>query len=122
MSPKVSFPIKFILSLLLLVLTLVVSFVFGAADISLKEVWLALFSTSSSDGIGIIREIWLPREIAAIFVGAALAFHFSFHSCRQLFWHHDCLFYWSSGRCRFSIWHRCCEKRRLFAVSDCNRF
>lgn len=73
MSPKVSFPIKFILSLLLLVLTLVISLIFGAADISLKEVGLALFSTSSSDGIGVIREIRLPREIAAIFVGAALA-------------------------------------------------
>ncbi|WP_298831384.1 iron ABC transporter permease [uncultured Planococcus sp.] len=73
MSPKVSFPIKFILSLLALVLTLIVSLIFGAADISLKEVGLALFSTSSSDGIGVIREIRLPREIAAIFVGAALA-------------------------------------------------
>lgn len=73
MSPKVSFPIKFILSLLLLVLTLVISLIFGAADISLKEVGLALFSTSSSDGIGVIREIRMPREIAAIFVGAALA-------------------------------------------------
>ncbi|EIM06240.1 iron compound ABC transporter permease [Planococcus antarcticus DSM 14505] len=73
MSPKIPFPIKFILSLLLLVLTLIVSLIFGAADISLKEVGLALFSTSSSDGIGVIREIRLPREIAAIFVGSALA-------------------------------------------------
>lgn len=73
MSPKASFPIKFILSLLLLALTLVVSLIFGAADISLKEVGLALFSTTSSDGIGVIREIRLPREIAAIFVGSALA-------------------------------------------------
>ena len=73
MSPKVPFPFKFAISLILLVMALVASLIFGAADISLKEVWLALFSTSSSDGIGVIREIRLPREIAAIFVGAALA-------------------------------------------------
>ena len=73
MSPKIPFPIKFILSLLVLALTLVASLIFGAADISLKEVGLALFSTTSSEGIGVIREIRLPREIAAIFVGAALA-------------------------------------------------
>lgn len=73
MTPKIPFSIKLILSFVLLVLTLVVSLIFGAADISLKEVGLALFSTFSSDGIGVIREIRLPREIAAIFVGAALA-------------------------------------------------
>ncbi|WP_157886533.1 FecCD family ABC transporter permease [Planococcus versutus] len=73
MNPKIPFPVKFILSLFLLVLTLIVSLIFGAADISLKEVVLALFSTRFSDGIGVIREIRLPREIAAIFVGAALA-------------------------------------------------
>ncbi len=73
MTPKIPFSIKLILSFVLLVLTLVVSLIFGAADISLKEVGLALFSTSSSDGIGVIREIRLPREVAAIFVGAALA-------------------------------------------------
>jgi iron complex transport system permease protein len=47
--------------------------VLGAADISVKEVWLALTSNVSTDAITIIREIRLPREIAAIFVGAALA-------------------------------------------------
>ncbi|ANU14523.1 ABC-type Fe3+-siderophore transport system permease component [Planococcus halocryophilus Or1] len=73
MTPKIPFPIKLTLSFILLALTLMVSLIFGAADISLKEVGLALFSTSSSDHIGVIREIRLPREIAAIFVGAALA-------------------------------------------------
>jgi iron complex transport system permease protein len=49
------------------------SMIFGAADISATDVWLALSSDAAGDKINIIREIRLPREIAAIFVGAALA-------------------------------------------------
>jgi iron complex transport system permease protein len=51
----------------------IVAMVFGAADLSLKDVWLALTSSASGEKLSIIREIRLPREIAAIFVGAALA-------------------------------------------------
>lgn len=51
----------------------VVACVFGAADTTVKDVWLALTSNATSNKISIIREIRLPREIAAIFVGAALA-------------------------------------------------
>jgi iron complex transport system permease protein len=47
--------------------------VFGAAEVSLKDVWDAVFTTSGSEKANIIREIRLPREVAAIFVGAALA-------------------------------------------------
>lgn len=61
------------ISLLALVLAFVVSMVFGAADVSLKNLWLALFSDSTGQQISVIREIRLPREVAAIFVGAALA-------------------------------------------------
>jgi len=50
-----------------------VAMTFGAAEISAKEVWLALTSAATNDSITMIREIRLPREIAAIFVGAALA-------------------------------------------------
>lgn len=50
-----------------------ISLVFGAADISVRDVWLALVSSTSNDQISIIREIRLPREVAALFVGAALA-------------------------------------------------
>ena len=42
---------------------------FGAADISIKDVWLALSSSSVNEQISIIRDIRLPREIAAVFVG-----------------------------------------------------
>jgi iron complex transport system permease protein len=58
---------------LLFISAFVVAMVFGAADIAVKDVWLALTSTTSGEKITIIREIRLPREIAAIFVGAALA-------------------------------------------------
>lgn len=45
----------------------------GAADTSLREVWLALTSNTAGDKLSMIREIRLPRETAAIVVGAALA-------------------------------------------------
>ena len=70
-----SFPFiyKFILSILLLFGAFFLSMVFGAADTTIKQVWLALTSTVKTDTIIMIREIRLPREIAAIFVGAGLA-------------------------------------------------
>ena len=49
------------------------SMVFGAADTSVKEVWLALVSDVKTDTIVMIREIRLPREIGAIIVGAGLS-------------------------------------------------
>ncbi|GAA0316849.1 iron ABC transporter permease [Bacillus carboniphilus] len=64
---------KFIGITLLFVATFFVSMIFGAADTSVKEVWLALTSEVKTDTITMIREIRLPREIAAIFVGAGLA-------------------------------------------------
>lgn len=70
-----SFPFifKFILSILLLIGAFFLSMVFGAADTTIREVWLALTSTVKTDTIIMIREIRLPREIAAIFVGAGFA-------------------------------------------------
>ncbi|WP_335870959.1 FecCD family ABC transporter permease [Bacillus sp. 2205SS5-2] len=69
----VPFYLKLFLSILGLLAMFIVSMVFGAADISTKDVWLALFSSVENEHILIIREIRLPREVAAIFVGAALA-------------------------------------------------
>jgi iron complex transport system permease protein len=69
----IPFAIKLILGFLTFMGMFVIAMIFGAADISVKDVWLALTSTASGDKISIIREIRLPREIAAIFVGAALA-------------------------------------------------
>lgn len=70
---NITFLFKFILGLIVFIGMFAFAMVFGAADISLKEVWLALTSSATGDKILIIREIRLPREIAAIFVGAALA-------------------------------------------------
>jgi iron complex transport system permease protein len=50
-----------------------IAMVLGAADTTFKDVWLALFSNQTSEKILILQEIRLPREVAAIVVGAALA-------------------------------------------------
>lgn len=73
MINKTPFFLKFGLSVLLFILMFIAAIVFGAADISLKDVWLSLFSSTTNDSIAVIREIRLPREVAAIVVGAALA-------------------------------------------------
>ncbi len=64
---------KLILAILAFICMFFVAMVLGAADIKIIDVWLALTSNSTGEKISIIREIRLPREIAAIFVGAALA-------------------------------------------------
>jgi iron complex transport system permease protein len=70
---SIPFLYKMLVGFLLFIGAFVVAMVFGAADIAVKDVWLALTSTTSNGKITIIREIRLPREVAAIFVGAALA-------------------------------------------------
>ncbi|OKL37456.1 FecCD family ABC transporter permease [Domibacillus mangrovi] len=69
----IPFIFKLIAGILVFIGMFLTAMVFGAADIALKDVWLALSSGAKGDAISIIREIRLPREIAAIFVGAALA-------------------------------------------------
>ncbi|WP_202709494.1 FecCD family ABC transporter permease [Sporosalibacterium faouarense] len=68
-----SFGLKLFVVILAFIGMFVVAMVVGAADISIKDVWLSLTSSKINDDILIIREIRLPREVAAIFVGAALA-------------------------------------------------
>ncbi|WP_390628456.1 FecCD family ABC transporter permease [Bacillus litorisediminis] len=70
---KMSFFYKFIVCFLLFIVTFFISMVFGAADTSVKEVWLAIASDVKTDTIVMIREIRLPREVGAIFVGAGLS-------------------------------------------------
>ncbi|WP_026573691.1 iron ABC transporter permease [Bacillus sp. UNC438CL73TsuS30] len=64
--------IKLSLSLLVFFATFFLSIALGAADTIIKDMWLAL-TTVKSQEISLIREIRLPREIAAIFVGMALS-------------------------------------------------
>ncbi|PSL40133.1 iron complex transport system permease protein [Planomicrobium soli] len=73
MTNKTPFFLKFGLSVFAFFVVFTISLAWGAADIRLQDVWLALFSTLSNDSIAVIREIRLPREVAAIVVGAALA-------------------------------------------------
>jgi iron complex transport system permease protein len=69
----IPFLYKMIAGILVFISMFIVAMVFGAADITVKDVWLGLTSNASGGKISIIREIRLPREIAAIFVGSALA-------------------------------------------------
>ncbi|MDF2840813.1 MAG: iron transporter [Clostridia bacterium] len=69
----IPFPIKILIAVLAFIGMFAAAMVLGAADINLKDVWAALATNTTSDKILIIREIRLPREIAAILVGAALA-------------------------------------------------
>lgn len=70
---SIPFVYKMIVGILLFMVMFVVAMGFGAADTTFKDVWLALTSHATDDKISLIREIRLPREVAGIFVGAALA-------------------------------------------------
>lgn len=64
---------KLLLALLVWVGMFFAAIVFGAADTGLRDVWLALTTQDASEAVLVIREIRLPREVAAVFVGTALA-------------------------------------------------
>ncbi|HZG71906.1 MAG TPA: iron ABC transporter permease [Chondromyces sp.] len=68
-----TFIYKFILGMLVFFSSFIIAMVFGAADTSMKEIWLALTSDVKTETVTMIRELRLPREVAAIFVGAALS-------------------------------------------------
>ncbi|WP_077306276.1 FecCD family ABC transporter permease [Terribacillus halophilus] len=70
---NISFPLKLIAGVLLSLAAFFVALSFGAADVSLRDVWGALFSSPTNEDMLIIRENRLPREVGAFFVGAALA-------------------------------------------------
>ncbi|WP_163183230.1 FecCD family ABC transporter permease [Neobacillus sedimentimangrovi] len=70
-----SIPFIFILvaGILAFIAMFIIAMVVGAAETSIKDVWLALTSTEKNKTILMLREIRFPREVAAILVGAALA-------------------------------------------------
>lgn len=70
---SLTFTVTVIGLLALLLITLVLSFVLGARDILVLNVLRALFTDIVNEQTLIIKEIRLPRELAALFVGAALA-------------------------------------------------
>ena len=65
--------VKWLLLLLFTLSMFVVAMTFGAANVSIHDVSTAIFTQETSKNIAIIREIRLPREWAALVVGAALA-------------------------------------------------
>ncbi|TKC14881.1 FecCD family ABC transporter permease [Robertmurraya kyonggiensis] len=70
---SMQFTYKLLIGLLVFIGIFLASVVFGAADTTVKDVWLALTTNQSGEKLSILREIRFPREVAAIFVGAALA-------------------------------------------------
>ncbi|PQD93812.1 iron ABC transporter [Pradoshia eiseniae] len=70
---RIPFVYIIIMSLLVFIGMFIASMAFGSADTSIKDVWLALTTNAKTETALMLREIRLPREIAAIFVGAALA-------------------------------------------------
>ncbi|MFM1654222.1 FecCD family ABC transporter permease [Brevibacillus sp. B_LB10_24] len=67
------FVYKLAAGILLLIGTCIAALILGAADTTFLDVWQALTSEASSSAGEMIREIRLPREMAAIIVGAALS-------------------------------------------------
>lgn len=61
------------ISLIIFILVFICSLILGAAQISINDVWLSIFSQSNSESITILRELRIPREVGAIAVGSALA-------------------------------------------------
>src|SRR5699024_9356440 len=70
---KQTFTTKLIVACVALAVMLLISILLGASNTTMNDIWLALFSKNSTESATIIHDIRLPREIGAVFVGAALA-------------------------------------------------
>jgi iron complex transport system permease protein len=68
---KVPYFYKLMAGILLFVGMFIVSIIFGAKDVSLEDIWLAVTFSSVNPDILVIQEIRLPREVGAALVGAA---------------------------------------------------
>ena len=68
---------KFILKLIIGVAALAAMFAlamfFGAKEVTVRDLWLVLATRNYGEEITMLREIRLPREVAGMLVGAALA-------------------------------------------------
>lgn len=72
-NQRIPFFYKLIGATFLFVAAFLISVVYGAAETTVKDVWLALTPAGDGDKVTILREIRFPREVAAIVVGASLA-------------------------------------------------
>lgn len=65
---------SFLIGLIIILLAVILSIRFGANDITYSTIWKSIFQYDASDSNHIlIHQLRIPRAIAAIFVGAALA-------------------------------------------------
>lgn len=71
-NKKMNFAMAIVAGFIALACMFAVSMVFGAKDTSLRDVWLALTTHAVGDQLTVLRELRLPRETAAMVVGAAL--------------------------------------------------
>ena len=71
--PTISFTIKLLITLAIFIVSFFAAMVLGAAETTVKDVWLALTTKEAVNTLSMLREIRFPRAVAAIFVGAALA-------------------------------------------------
>ncbi|MRX73463.1 iron chelate uptake ABC transporter family permease subunit [Bacillus lacus] len=69
----IPFSIQLLLSFILLAAFFFAAIIFGAAETTIREVWLAVSSQVKTDKIVMIREIRVPRVLAAMLVGAGLS-------------------------------------------------
>lgn len=68
-----SFFTKLLVTIFIFICSFAISLIYGAADTSIQDVWAALSNSAHTDQAMMIREIRLPREVAALLVGAALS-------------------------------------------------
>lgn len=77
MTTKKDSSLPFLYKLLISIIALVAMFwmalIFGAVDTSSRDVWLAITSHTKEERALMIWELRIPREIAAMVVGAALS-------------------------------------------------
>lgn len=60
-------------SVVILIVCFIINIIFGVADISLHQIYQAIFSFDGSTEQLIIRTVRIPRSLVALFVGAGLA-------------------------------------------------
>jgi len=57
----------------LFIVMFVVALRFGAKDVDILDVFFALFTDQDSEAVLVLRDIRIPREVGAIFVGAGMS-------------------------------------------------
>jgi iron complex transport system permease protein len=68
-----SYVLKLLAGVAALAAMFAISMLVGAADVRVDEAWKAIFTRDDSANVTMLRELRLPREIAAMLVGAALS-------------------------------------------------